>query len=126
MSELPLRPLDAHPRVRAELTGASEPRGLRGRGSARPENGAPHRGWGAVTTETLMRPHEVCTMLGVSRSWLYQAAADGRIPHVRLGSDDGPVRFVATDIEQWLEDARRRWTPGRHRPNLGIRDADGS
>ena len=45
-------------------------------------------------------------MLGVSRSWLYQAAADGRIPHLRLGRDDGPVRFVATDIEQSLTDAR--------------------
>ena len=58
-----------------------------------------------MTTQTLLRPHEVCRILGVSRSWLYQAAADGRIPHVRLGSDDGPVRFVAADIEQWLADA---------------------
>jgi excisionase family DNA binding protein len=64
-------------------------------------------------------------MLGVSRSWLYQAAADGRIPHVRLGSDNGPVRVVATDIEQWLEDARRRWTPGRHRPDIDGRYAAG-
>jgi excisionase family DNA binding protein len=63
-------------------------------------------------------------MLGVSRSWLYQAAADGRIPHVRLGSTDGPIRFLATDIEQWLEDARRRWKPGRHPPDIDGRDAD--
>ena len=77
-----------------------------------------------MTTETLLRPHEVCLMLGVSRSWLYQAAADGRIPHVRLGSDAGPMRFVATDIDQWLEDARRRWRPGRRRPDINGTDAD--
>ena len=65
-------------------------------------------------------------MLGVSRSWLYQAAADGRIPHVRLGCHDGPVRFVATDIEQWLEDARRRWTPGRQRPGIDAAAAENS
>jgi excisionase family DNA binding protein len=69
-------------------------------------------------TQSLLRPHEVCRMLGVSRSWLYQAAADGRIPHVRLGSADGPIRFVPTDIEQWLEDARRRWMPGRRRADI--------
>ena len=64
-------------------------------------------------------------MLGVSRSWLYQAAAEGRIPHVRLGSDDGPVRFVATDIEQWLAEARQRWTPGRQRPDVDARASEG-
>jgi excisionase family DNA binding protein len=57
-------------------------------------------------------------MLGVSRSWLYQAAADGRIPHIRLGSDGGPFRFIAADIEQWLANARRNWGPGRHRPDI--------
>jgi excisionase family DNA binding protein len=72
-----------------------------------------------MATTGLLRPHEVCQMLGVSRSWLYQAAADGRIPHVRLGSSDGPIRFVATDIEQWLENARRQWRPGRSRPHIG-------
>ena len=60
-------------------------------------------------------------MLGVSRSWLYQAAVDGRIPHVRLGSDAGPIRFVATDIDQWLEDARRRWRPAAGDPTSTAR-----
>ncbi len=71
-----------------------------------------------MTTSELLRPHEVCRLLGVSRSWLYQAAADGRIPHIRLGSDDGPIRFVPEDIEQWLENARRQWRPGRSRPHI--------
>src|SRR5829696_7706346 len=60
-----------------------------------------------MTTSELLRPHEVCRMLGVSRSWLYQAAADRRIPHIRLGSDDGPVRFVPAEIEKWLDGETR-------------------
>jgi excisionase family DNA binding protein len=50
-----------------------------------------------------LKPAELVDMLGVSRSWLYDAAKEGRIPCVRLGGDDGPVRFRLRDIEQWLE-----------------------
>jgi excisionase family DNA binding protein len=60
----------------------------------------------------LLKPTEVARMLGVSRTWLYDAAKDGRIPSVRLGGPDGPVRFVEEDIEQWLDRARRAWRPG--------------
>jgi excisionase family DNA binding protein len=77
-----------------------------------------------MTTTGLLRPQEVCQMLGVSRSWLYQAAADGRIPHVRLGSNDGPIRFAPMDIEQWLENARRQWRPGRSRPHIDQPDGE--
>jgi excisionase family DNA binding protein len=51
-------------------------------------------------------------MLGVSSQWLYKAAADGRIPSVRLGGPDGPLRFVREDVEAWLEHARAGWLPG--------------
>jgi excisionase family DNA binding protein len=60
----------------------------------------------------LLRPTEVAQMLGVSRSWLYGAAKDGRIPCVRLGGPDGPLRFVERDLLQWLERARASWRPG--------------
>ena len=60
----------------------------------------------------LLRPAAVCRMLGVSRSWLYQAAADGRVPNVRLGGPDGPLRFVAADLEEWIAHARQGWRPG--------------
>lgn len=60
----------------------------------------------------LLRPAEVAQMLGVSRSWLYGAAKDGRIPCVRLGGSDGPLRFVERDLLEWLERARARWRPG--------------
>lgn len=59
----------------------------------------------------LLRPAEVCRILGVSRSWLYQAAADGRIPAVRLGGQEGPVRFDPEELDRWLARARSGWRP---------------
>jgi excisionase family DNA binding protein len=66
-----------------------------------------------VTAEPLMRPAEVAAYLQVSRSRIYDAAADGRLPAVRLGGPDGPLRFIRADVERWLAEARAAWTPGR-------------
>ena len=60
----------------------------------------------------LLKPTDVARWLGVSRSWVYDAAASGRIPCVRLGGPDGPLRFLPEDVESWLENARRNWLPG--------------
>ena len=60
----------------------------------------------------LLKPTDVARRLGVSRSWVYDAAATGRIPCVRLGGPDGPLRFLPNDIESWLVKARRNWLPG--------------
>src|SRR3954454_14221330 len=54
----------------------------------------------------LLKPSEVVELLGVSRSWLYDAANSGRIPCVRLGSSDGPVRFRLRELEAWIEEGR--------------------
>jgi len=54
----------------------------------------------------LLRPGDVARMLGVSRTWLYDAARHGRIPSVRIGGPDGPLRFVPEDLERWLDRAR--------------------
>src|SRR5918995_4890634 len=54
----------------------------------------------------LLRPAEVIDLLGVSRSWLYDAAKAGRIPCVRLGGPDGPVRFRARELQAWIEGSR--------------------
>jgi len=62
-------------------------------------------------TIDLLKPTEVARRLGVSRSWLYTAAADGRIPAVRLGGPSGPLRFVAADLEAWIHEARSSWRP---------------
>ena len=67
----------------------------------------------AVTDVGLMKPAEVCRMLAVSRTWVYAAAADGRIPSIRLGGPDGPLRFIHADVQEWLEEQRAAWTPGR-------------
>jgi excisionase family DNA binding protein len=34
----------------------------------------------------LLKPADVARRLGVSRSWLYEAAKHGRVPCVRLGA----------------------------------------
>ena len=70
---------------------------------------------GAPALGDLLRPGEVARMLGVSRSWLYEAAKDGRVPCVRLGGPEGPVRFVERDLAAWLERARADWLPGESR-----------
>ena len=66
-----------------------------------------------MTDLELMKPAEVAALLKVSRTWVYAAATDGRLPAVRLGGPDGPLRFIREDVEAWLDEARRTWTPGR-------------
>ena len=67
-----------------------------------------------VTDQTrLLKPAEVAAKLAVSRTWIYDAANTGRIPAVRIGGKDGPLRFVREDVEQWLQEARSSWLPGR-------------
>lgn len=60
----------------------------------------------------LLRPADVARRLNVSRTWLYEAAKDGRIPSVRVGGPAGPVRFVEEDLDRWLAQARAAWRPG--------------
>ena len=60
----------------------------------------------------LLTPGEAMALLRVSRSWLYAAAKDGRIPSVRLGGADGPLRFVRGDLLAHIESARALWQPG--------------
>ncbi len=48
---------------------------------------------GLITVKELMR------LLGVSRSWVYDAAARGIIPSIRVGS---MLRFDMSAIRAWL------------------------
>lgn len=66
--------------------------------------------------DRLLKPSDVVRFLGTSRSWVYDAAKRGDIPSIRLGSQDGPLRFVERDIETWINDARSRWQPGKTTP----------
>ena len=72
--------------------------------------------------QKLLKPTEVADRLSVSRAWVYEAAKVGRIPAIRMGGDEGPLRFVAQDIEDWLADARSRWMPGS--PTVATREPD--
>lgn len=60
----------------------------------------------------LLKPAEVCALLKVSRAWLYRAAADHRIPSLRLGGPDGPLRFDPAELKAWVERSRAAWRPG--------------
>ena len=60
----------------------------------------------------LLTPTEAQRLLRVSRSWLYSAAKDGRIPSIRLGCADGPLRFVKGDLLRQIDAARAAWRPG--------------
>ena len=60
----------------------------------------------------LIKPSALAAQLGVSRTWVYDAARDGRIPSVRIGGADGPLRFVPEDIEAWIDAARAGWRAG--------------
>jgi predicted DNA-binding transcriptional regulator AlpA len=73
----------------------------------------------------LMKPSDLARELGVSRAWVYEGARTGRIPALRIGGEDGPLRFVPEDIEEWLLDARSRWRPGRSSVPTEWRDAHG-
>ena len=59
----------------------------------------------------LLKPTDVAARLRVSRSWVYEAAKTRRIPCVRLGGPDGPLRFLPADVDRWLERARTEWLP---------------
>ena len=60
----------------------------------------------------LIRPSEVAKDLAVSRTWVYDAANSGRIPSIRIGGEEGPLRFVPEDLERWIDEARKAWRPG--------------
>jgi excisionase family DNA binding protein len=68
--------------------------------------GEANRGDGLIT------PLEVAARLGVSRTWVYVAAKEGRIPSIRIGGSEGPLRFVADDVDRWIDEARAAWRPG--------------
>jgi predicted DNA-binding transcriptional regulator AlpA len=69
-----------------------------------------------MQVDRLLKPSDVVQCLGTSRSWVYEAAKRGDIPSIRLGSQDGPLRFVERDIETWINEARERWQPGMPTP----------
>ena len=58
-----------------------------------------------VTAETfpLWDANQVAEMMGVSRSWVYQRAEMGLLPHVRIG---GLLRFEPAAIRKFVRQDR--------------------
>jgi excisionase family DNA binding protein len=55
--------------------------------------------------ERLLLPEEVADRLQVGVKWVYAAAQRGDLPHIKVGRY---VRFVAADIDQWIEERKVR------------------
>lgn len=50
-----------------------------------------------------LRPQEVAELIGKSVSWIQRKAADGTLPHRKVGRD---LRFVRSEVEAWVEGQR--------------------
>jgi excisionase family DNA binding protein len=68
----------------------------------------------------LLTAKQVSELLQVPERWVYQAARDGRMPHVRLGRY---VRFESEQIDDWV--ASLRSGDGRHQPRKVVPRAAG-
>ena len=60
----------------------------------------------------LLKASDVMEALNVSRRLVYQMAQDGRLPCVRVGGPDGPLRFIQSDLDDHIAKARAGWQPG--------------
>jgi excisionase family DNA binding protein len=69
------------------------------------------------SAHSLLTATQLAERFAVSRTWVYQAVEDDRLPYVQLG-DGGAIRFDADEIDQWLE-AQRRWLDTRPARRLG-------
>jgi excisionase family DNA binding protein len=65
----------------------------------------------AKQSESLLIPdtvyltaRELADLYQISRSWIYHAVADGKIPYVRIGAQ---IRFNVAEIEAWLRSPKR-------------------
>ena len=53
----------------------------------------------------LLSVQEVCDLLGMGRSWVYQQLKSGEMPSVKLG---GSVKVKREDLEEYIQSHRRR------------------
>ncbi len=55
--------------------------------------------------EPLLDADAVAQLLSVKPSWIYEAVRSRRIPHVKIGRH---IRFVRSDLEDWVGGQRQR------------------
>ena len=53
----------------------------------------------------LLMPQDIAQMLGKSVSWVQKKAADGTLPHRKIGRD---LRFLRHEIEAWVESLKKK------------------
>ena len=63
--------------------------------------GRPDPAQGAHSDLDLLTPDDVCALLKVKKSWLYDAVEDGSIETIRLGKQ---LRFRPSAIVRYLEE----------------------
>jgi excisionase family DNA binding protein len=68
----------------------------------------------------LLTATEAAELLRVTASWVRVAARDGRLPCLRLGAPDGPLRFARSELLAHIEAARSAWRPGQ-RPGTALK-----
>ena len=67
----------------------------------------------------LLKPEEAAELLRLSRSKVYEMAAAGVLPSVRMG---GAVRIPASELRRWVE--QHTSVPGDSAPAAAIRMED--
>ena len=55
--------------------------------------------------EPLLTPPAAAALLCVRTSWIYDAARRGHVPCLRVGKH---IRFLRSDLEQWVAEQRPR------------------
>ncbi len=71
------------------------------RGSTNHPDGHPDPGQGARWDLDLLTPDDVCALLKVRKSWLYDTVENGAIEAIRLGKQ---LRFRLSALIRYLED----------------------
>lgn len=73
-------------------------------GGERPPDGRPDPAQGVYWDLDLLTPDDVCALLKVKKSWLYDAVEDGSIETIRLGKQ---LRFRPSAIVRYLDECGR-------------------
>ena len=69
----------------------------------------------AAANDSLWDARDVARYLKASRSWVYQKAEGGQLPHIRIG---GLLRFEPETVRSWARGTR----PG-FAPSVGLKSA---
>ncbi len=58
-------------------------------------------------TQKLLRPKEAATLIGLTTNTIRAYVRQGKIPCVRLGGPNGPIRFDLRELHAWINQNRQ-------------------